>query len=54
MANHVLRTVPPSQVELSEYAEVHDQGVWRAACAAIGGLPLGGEEGVVRQVASLP
>ena len=54
MANHVLRTVPPSQVELSEYAEVHDQGVWWAACAAIGGLPLGGEEGAARQVASLP
>eukprot|EP00973_Karenia_brevis_P005234 718493-Karenia_brevis.AAC.1 len=37
MANHVLRTVPPSHCE--GYAMDHDDGVWDTAVALLGGLP---------------
>ena len=36
-ANHVLRTVPPTWS--AKYAKDHDDQVWTAACAAVGGLP---------------
>ena len=36
-ANHLLRTVPPSQSKV--YAEAHDRGLWNAAQELLGGLP---------------
>ena len=52
-ANHFLRTLPPSQS--AEYARAHDQGMWTACQALLGGLP--GDEASVemaRLIASLP
>ena len=52
MANHVLRTVPPSLV--GDYAQGHDAGVWVAASQAVGGLPEVQGMERAQNVASLP
>ena len=41
-ANHLLRTVPPSQV--LTYAKGHDAGMWETFCKLLGGLPGSADE----------
>ena len=52
-ANHLLRTLPPSQSRA--YAEAHDDGMWAAGQALLGELPGSAEEvKMARDLATLP
>ena len=50
-ANHILRNVQPSQC--AEYAEVHDQAIWKCCCSIIGAGPTA-EDGLAKRIASMP
>jgi hypothetical protein len=52
-ANHLLRTVPPTQV--MSYAQRHDNGLWHVAEKLLGALPGSPEEvATARELATLP
>ena len=54
-ANHILRSVPPSQSALVSYARKHDIGLWHAADTLLGSLPGDDQQReAARSTASLP